>query len=530
MVYLINPINLPIIDEIKAKHPYMEARLEESLVNIDGEDYNCLRWYDVISKEQIAFFFNAIHEGRRDDAILIFNLVKMDISYPSAKQDLVIQSYGLSAFTCQETEASIGIIIENRGNADFEYKLAVELPQALIAKEQLDIISGKVEPKGKVTHNINVDISSDAEANTIQAVYFKINDMMPFSAVTRIRGMVEFNVTPSILTLSPGESHPILIGLAGNYSKSDKLEYEFSYPADFSLDSIKWSMSDFGKDNDLKLQQTVSVPKDAKSGDYELKGKVSYKNHEFNSIVKLRVTDVRKILLLSKDEQTQPFIDAILSDPANGLTWLTQREVSNLNWLNWSNPMDHKPLENYNLLILDELHQTRPLSMDQMMEISRYVEKGGNFLMFGGWESCQGHNAWFGGLYKGTPVEEIAPVKFLQEFDNYETRIFADDEKRIIEPFKMKCVEPDHPITQGIDWENVPLINGYNKCDSVKEHSKVLIVNEQTNDPILVIGEFGRGKTAIFLSCYGRGWAYELIKWNGFNQLWNNLIQWLTGK
>jgi uncharacterized membrane protein/ribosomal protein S18 acetylase RimI-like enzyme len=530
MVYLINPINLPIIDEIKAKHPYMEAKLEESLVNIDGEDYACLKWYDVISKEQIAFFFNAIHEGWRDDAILIFNLVKMDISYPSAKQDLVIQSYGLSAFTCQETEASIGIRIENRSNADFEYKLAVELPQALIAKEQLDIISGKVEPKGKVTHNINVDISSDAEANTIQAVYFRINDMMPFSAVTRIRGMVEFNVTPNILTLSPGESHPILVSLVGNYSKSDKLEYELSYPADFSLDSIKWSMSDFGKDNDLKLQQTVSVPKDAKSGDYELKGKVSYKNHEFNSIVKLRVTDVRKILLLSKDEQTQLFIDAILSDPANGLTWLTQREVSNLNWLNWSNPMDHKPLENYNLLILDELHQARSLSMDQMMEISRYVEKGGNFLMFGGWESCQGHNAWFGGLYKGTPVEEIVPVKFLQEFDNYETRSLADDEKRIIEPFKMKCVEPDHPIMQGIDWESVPLINGYNKCDSVKEHGKILLVNEKTNDPILVIGEYGRGRTAIFLSCYGRGWAYELIKWNGFSPLWNNLIQWLTGR
>lgn len=530
MVYLINPINLPIIDEIKAKHPYLEARLEESLVNIDGKDYACLKWYDVISKEQIAFYFNAIHEGNIDDRILIFNLVKMDISRPNAEKDLIIQTYGLSSFTCQETEASVGVMIENRSKADFEYKLAVELPQALIAKEQLDIISGKVEPKGKVTHNFNVDVPSDAQTNSTQAVYFKINDMMPLSAVTRIINMIEFSVTPSILTLSPGESHPILIGLTGNHPKSGKLEYELSYPADFSLDSIKWNISDFGKDNDLKLQQAITVPKNVKQGDYELQGKVYYKDNEFNSSIKLRVTDVRKILFLSKDEQTQPFIDAILSDSSNGLTWITSREVSNLNWTNWSNPMDRKPLGNYNLLILDELHQYRPLFMDQMMEINRYVEQGGNFLMFGGWESCQGRDAIFGGLYKGTPVEDIVPVKFLHEFDTYETRNLTSDDKRVIEPFKLKCVETDHPITQGIDWENIPLFNGYNKCDSVKEHGKVLLVNEKTNDPILVLGEYGRGKTAIFLSCHGRGWASSLNKWSGYNQLWNNIIQWLTSK
>jgi len=188
-IYLINPINLPIIDEIKAKHPYLEARLEESLVNLNGEDYACLKWYDVISKEQVALFYRAIHEGWPDNVTTIFNLVKMDINCPNVKKDLIIQTYGLSSFTCQETDASVGIMIENRSNSDFEYKLAVELPQTLIAKEQLDIISGKVEPKGKVTYNINVDVPSDAQTNSTQAVYFRINDMMPLSAVTRIAGM-----------------------------------------------------------------------------------------------------------------------------------------------------------------------------------------------------------------------------------------------------------------------------------------------------------------------------------------------------
>jgi len=186
-IYLINPINLPIIDELKAKHPYLEARLEESLANFDGENYACLKWYDVISKEQIALFYRTIHEGWPDNVITIFNLVKMDINCPYIKKDLIIQTYGLNSFTCQETGASVGIMIENRNDADFEYKLDVELSQALIAKEELNTILGKVEPKGKVNHSINVNISSDAEENSLQAVYFRINDMMPFSAVTRIR-------------------------------------------------------------------------------------------------------------------------------------------------------------------------------------------------------------------------------------------------------------------------------------------------------------------------------------------------------
>ena len=150
--------------------------------------------------------------------------------------------------------------------------------------------------------------------------------------------------------------------------------------------------------------------------------------------------------------------------------------------------------------------------------------------MFGGWETCQGHDAEQCGLYKGTPIEKIVPVDFSSEWDAYETGAFRVDEKRVIEPFNLKCVDENHPITQGIDWESIPPINGYNKCGSVKEKGKILIVNEKTNHPILVISEYRRGKVAVFLTCHARGWASNLKEWIGFNRLWNNLIQWLARK
>jgi uncharacterized membrane protein len=181
-------------------------------------------------------------------------------------------------------------------------------------------------------------------------------------------------------------------------------------------------------------------------------------------------------------------------------------------------------------VILDELQRPRPLSFEQMWSIRHCVENGMGFLMFGGWETCQGHDAQRCGLYKNTPIEEILPVEFSSEWDTYETEGFLVDKERTIEPFKLKCVDENHPITQGIDWESVPSINGYNKCASVKENGKILIVNEKTNHPILVVGEYGRGKVAVFLTCHGRGWAGGLKEWSGFNRLWNNLIQWLARK
>jgi uncharacterized membrane protein len=495
--------------------------LEESLIKVEGIDCACLKWYDVISKEQIAFFFNPIHEWSPTKTEVVFNLMKIDVSSPTLKQDVSIQAHASNFNLCQDSKASVGIIIENRSGSDFEYKLKVELPPCLATENKLDRIESEVRPGGKASHNINVLVPKDTQVG-VAPVYFKVNDAMPISATLWIRKMIEFNLAPKILTLAPGESGQILINLTGNHPEISEVEYELSYPADFSLQCSKWKIADFKQENKLFFQQSVTVPAEVKPGNYELTGKVTYREREFNSTIKLRITDFPRILHLSKDEQTETLLDAILSEPSNGLTWLTLQEVMHSNWDN--------SLTQYNLLILDELQRPRPLSVEQMWEIRHYVENGGGFLMFGGWETCQGHDAERCGLYKDTQIEEIVPVAFSSEWDTQEIEGFRVDEKRTIEPFKLRCVDENHPITQGIDWEIVPPINGYNKCASVKDKGKILVVNEKTNHPILVIGEYGLGKVAVFLTCHSRGWAENLQQWSGFNKLWNSLIQWLARK
>jgi uncharacterized membrane protein/ribosomal protein S18 acetylase RimI-like enzyme len=516
VAYLINPLKIPLVDELKAKRPFLEPKLEESLVKVEGIDCACLKWYDVISKEQIAFCFNPIHEWNQGNPIVAFNLMKLDIDSSSLNLDASIQAHASNFNLCQDSEASVGIIIENRSESEFEYKLKVELPSCLTTEDKLNEIEWKIAPRGKYSHNINVLVPKDAQIG-IAPVYFKVNDMIPISATLWIRNMIEFNLTPKILTLAPGESNPISINLTGNHPEPNDVEYELAYPADFSLKPSGWKTSNFKQGNKLFFQQSVTAPLEAKYGSYELTGTVAYRNREFTSTIKLRITDFPRILLLTKDEGTEPLIDAILSEPANGLTWLTLQEVINLNWID--------TLTRYNLVILDELQRPRPLSFEQMWSIRHCVKNGMGFLMFGGWESCQGHDAERCGLYKGTPIEDILPVEFSSEWDTYETEGFRVDKERTIEPFKLKCVDENHPITQGIDWESVSPITGYNKCASVKEKGKVLAVNEKTNHPILVIGEYGRGKVAVFLTCHGRGWASNLKEWSGFNRLWNNLIK-----
>ena len=400
--YLLNPLSIQLVDELRAKRPFLEPRLEESFVKVEQIDCACLKWYDVISKEQIVFCFNPIHEWYQDNSLLAFNLMKLEVNSSSLKMNFSIQSHAANFNLCQDSEGSVGVSVENRSENEFEYQLKIELPSCLRTEDKLDEIQAKIAPRGKTSHKINVLVPADAQVG-IAPIQFEVNDAMPVAATLWIRNMVEFDLTPKNLTLAPGANGQILVHLKGNHPKPSEVEYELSYPEDFSLEPLKWKMSDFKQDNQLLLQQSISAPTEAKNGSYELTGKVFCREREFTSTIKLRVTDFPRILLLSKDEETEPFIDAILSEPENGLTWLTLPEVTNLNWSD--------SLRQYHLLILDELQRPRPLSQNQMWNIYHYVENGGGFLMFGGWDTCQGHDAENCGFYKGTPIEKIIPVE-----------------------------------------------------------------------------------------------------------------------
>lgn len=119
--------------------------------------------------------------------------------------------------------------------------------------------------------------------------------------------------------------------------------------------------------------------------------------------------------------------------------------------------------------------------------------------------------------YKDTPVEEILPV----ELTPY------DDRVEVPEGFRPTTLDPGHPILTGLPprW---PLFLGYNRV-SAKSRAKILL--QYDKDPFLVIGSYGKGRTAAFSSDCAPHWGSpEFVNWKYYDVFWTNLVRWLTGR
>jgi uncharacterized membrane protein len=83
---------------------------------------------------------------------------------------------------------------------------------------------------------------------------------------------------------------------------------------------------------------------------------------------------------------------------------------------------------------------------------------------------------------------------------------------------------PDHMALSGVPTPWPPLL-GYNRFRA-KDDSATLV--RRGEDPILVVGESGAGRTAAFASDLAPHWAPpEFVDWDGYSPLWLSLLAWL---
>jgi uncharacterized membrane protein len=159
---------------------------------------------------------------------------------------------------------------------------------------------------------------------------------------------------------------------------------------------------------------------------------------------------------------------------------------------------------------------TYPLGPDRIKMVKEFVEKGGGFVMVGGYLSFAGFNAIAG--YHRTPVENILPV----EISPY------DDRVEVTDGFIFKVIDKDHPITKDIPWDNVKFtLCGYNKV-TLKQGAKLLA--EYNGDPFIACQEYKEGRTAIFASDFAPHWAGDFKDWEFYPQFWGQMIKWLAKK
>ena len=188
-------------------------------------------------------------------------------------------------------------------------------------------------------------------------------------------------------------------------------------------------------------------------------------------------------------------------------------------------PDTKESIEVYDAIILSDIGYSTlaipPITFDKFERrpnrlelIQEYVEEGGGFLMIGGYMSFQGIKGEGG--YKKTPIEEILPVS-LEPFDDRVERS---------EGAVPEHTDPDHPITSDLpaEW---PHLLGYNRVTTDNEGKELLSINE---DPLLVTGEYGKGRCAAFTSDCAPHWGSPAFTdWDHYPTLWANLASWLSG-
>lgn len=219
----------------------------------------------------------------------------------------------------------------------------------------------------------------------------------------------------------------------------------------------------------------------------------------------------------------EPLVAALADSPFD-LTYMPAHEAQR------DFPQDLDSLRRYSAVILSDIGaNTLLLHPDTWIHSRRtpnrlkllrdYVHGGGGLMMIGGYLSFQGINA--SARYRGTPVEEILPVEIHP----------WDDRVEVPEGFTPKLVAGTaHPVLSGLAgaW---PMLLGFNEVKAKPGGTVLASVSaEQGDHPLLVVGDYGRGRALAWTSDIGPHWLPpEFSAWEGYARLWRQAIAWVSG-
>jgi uncharacterized membrane protein len=168
----------------------------------------------------------------------------------------------------------------------------------------------------------------------------------------------------------------------------------------------------------------------------------------------------------------------------------------------------------YNTLALppatfDEFEQVP----NRLQLLEDFVLAGGGLIMVGGYLSFQGFNGKAG--YKDTSVERALPVTM----QSYDDRVERSDGA-------VPAVTDDsHPVVAELP-EQWPALLGYNRVVPDGDADELVRVDE---DPLVVVGEHGDGRSAAFTSDCAPHWgAPQFTGWEHYDQFWTDLTAWVA--
>ncbi len=200
------------------------------------------------------------------------------------------------------------------------------------------------------------------------------------------------------------------------------------------------------------------------------------------------------------------------------VTWMKAHEVPE------DFPFEREALKAYDAIVLSDIGSNSfslsPDTFDRSVRrpdrlelLSQYVENGGGLVMVGGYMSFTGIDAK--ARFGASPLATALPVTMMDSDDRVERP--AGVEPRVV---------AEHIVVQGLDAEWPPLL-GYNRFEARDDAEVLATVG---NDPLLVVGSIGSGRSAAFASDLAPHWApREFVNWQGYTGLWTSLLRWVSG-
>lgn len=151
---------------------------------------------------------------------------------------------------------------------------------------------------------------------------------------------------------------------------------------------------------------------------------------------------------------------------------------------------------------------------DRLAILKGWIEAGGGMMMLGGWLSfsgVQGKSGWGRSL-----LADALPVDCMVTEDLVESSA----------GFTAEVLIPDHPVVKGLPWDSFPPVFGYNEV-TAKASGQVLVRVKETGHPLVVAGEYGKGRILTYMSDPAPHWGLNFELWEGYDPFWKQALNWV---
>jgi uncharacterized membrane protein len=185
-------------------------------------------------------------------------------------------------------------------------------------------------------------------------------------------------------------------------------------------------------------------------------------------------------------------------------------------------------LSSFDLIIFQNFKYDPFIDKKYLGNIRKYVKNGGAFLMIGGELSFQG------GGYSQTPIEEILPVNFKEVNPLFVEETFQPILNHEFSRHPILRLEKELDLNNQA-WGALPPLQGANRGLIPDKQAHVLAhYVKELPVPLLVVGDFGEGRTALLATDSVWNWNFRNVGSGGsgryFQRFWNNVIDWLIAE